>query len=243
MKKIKKTIKTFLIRIKRYFQVKNEEYQYKSLNDLKNYQIKEKKYMLDDKYSDHPYDAHYIYHPAWAIRVLKEINPKKHVDISSIMSFSTMASAFFKIDYYDFRAPNVLLDNMNFKSADLTNLPFESESIESLSCMHTIEHIGLGRYGDSINPEGDKIAISEIQRVVKKNGDILFVVPIGKPRVVFNAHRVYKYSDIIAFFSECRLNSFSVILDNHTGGLMQNVDEEELDRQNYACGCFWFKKR
>ena len=32
-------------------------------------------------------DAHYIYHPAWATRILKKINPSKHVDISSTLHF------------------------------------------------------------------------------------------------------------------------------------------------------------
>ncbi|NDC42314.1 MAG: DUF268 domain-containing protein, partial [Chitinophagia bacterium] len=56
-------------------------------------------------------------------------------------------------------------------------LPFESDSIPSLSCMHTIEHVGLGRYGDQLDPQGDLKAIAELKRVVQPGGDLLFVTP------------------------------------------------------------------
>ena len=84
-------------------------------------------------------------------------------------------------------------------SADLTQLHFESESIESLSCLHTVEHIGLGRYGDPIDYDGDLKAIRELKRVVVKGGSILFVVPVGKPKIIFNAHRIYSYEQIINY--------------------------------------------
>ena len=74
--------------------------------------------------------------------------------------------------------------------ADLANLPFEINSVQSLSCMHTVEHVGLGRYGDPIDPDGDLKAIKEIKRVLAVNGNLLFVVPIGKPKIVYNAHRI-----------------------------------------------------
>ena len=242
MKRINRNIQKRLAKIKRYFEVKEEERIYKSRNATSNYQITSHKYMLNDKYDTHPFDAHYIYHPSWAIKILKEINPKKHIDISSIMYFATMASAFINVDYYDYRALHINLPNLRCKNADLTKLPFEDSSIESISCMHTVEHIGLGRYGDTIDPDGDKKAISELQRVTKSKGDILFVVPVGKPKVVFNAHRVYKYFDIIKLFNSCGLKKFSVILDNPKDGLLDNVPEKVINQQNYACGCFWFKK-
>jgi SAM-dependent methyltransferase len=196
---------------------------------------------LKDKITTTPFDQHYIYHPAWAARIIAKNRPAEHVDISSILSFSTIVSAFIPIKFYDYRPAHLQLNNLQSNFADLMQLPFETDSIESLSCMHTIEHIGLGRYGDAINPEGDIKAIKELQRVTKKGGTILFVTPVGKPRIEFNAHRIYSFEQIVSYFSGCSLNEFTLIPDN--GGLIQPADPALAQQQQYGCGCFWFIKQ
>ena len=198
---------------------------------------------LNDKTTNTEFDAHYIYHTAWAARVLKQINPALHIDISSALYFSTLISAFIPVTFYDFRPANIILSNLEMKSADLCNLHFENNSLESISCMHVVEHIGLGRYGDPLDYEGDLKAIKELKRVLKPGGDLLFVVPIGKPKIMFNAHRIYSYEQIITYFKELYLKEFSLIPDNGQEiGLVENAKQVLADKQYYACGCFWFKK-
>ena len=51
-------------------------------------------------------------------------------------------------------------------------------------------------YLSPIDPEGDLKAVKELSRVVTKGGSLLFVVPVGKPRIQFNAHRIYSYKKI-----------------------------------------------
>ena len=106
--------------------------------------------------------------------------------------------------------------------------------------MHTIEHIGLGRYGDEIDPQGDIKAINELKRVLAQNGDLLFVTPVGKPKIEFNAHRIYSYEQIKEYFSPLTIKEFSLIPDS--GGIIINADPALVKEQNYGCGCFWFKK-
>lgn len=198
---------------------------------------------LNDATGNTFFDTHYIYHLAWAARKLKEINPSKHVDISSSLHFSTIISSYIPTEFYDYRPANIKLDNLTMNAADLVKLPFESNSIESLSCMHTVEHIGLGRYGDKLDYDGDLKAISELQRVLSKNGNLLFVVPIGKPRIVFNAHRIYGYQQILDLFDSFELCNYSLIPDNaENDGIIENATKELSDKQNYGCGCFLFKK-
>lgn len=198
---------------------------------------------LNDNTNKTSFDRHCIYHPAWAARILKEDNPKVHTDISSTLHFCSIVSAFIPVDFYDYRPAELNLKGLKSSHADLLNLPFEDDSVESLSCMHTIEHVGLGRYGDPIDPEGDLKAIKELKRVLAVGGNLLFVVPIGKPRVMFNAHRIYSYDQIIKYFSDLKLMDFSLIPDNEKdGGIVQNPSDKLLNKQKYACGCFWFKK-
>jgi SAM-dependent methyltransferase len=189
-------------------------------------------------------EPHYTYHPAWAARVLAQTKPAKHIDISSITYFSNIASAFVPMEFYDYRPAKIVLPNYKSGRADLTNLHFESDSIESLSCMHTVEHIGLGRYGDPLDVDGDKKAMNELARVLAVNGALLFVVPIGNPRIEFNAHRVYAYEQIIENFKTLTLKEFTLIPDDFTDvGYITNPPAELIAKQHWGCGCFWFTKK
>ncbi|MDQ2799362.1 MAG: DUF268 domain-containing protein, partial [Armatimonadota bacterium] len=197
-----------------------------------------------DRTNDTAFDRQYVYHPAWAARILSETKPKEHIDISSILHFCSIVSAFIPVKFYDYRPADLILDGLTTGQADLTALPFESDSIASLSCMHTVEHIGLGRYGDPLDPEGDLKAMRELKRVLAPGGDLLFAVPVGKPKLMFNGHRIYAYAQIVDAFSGLDLKEFSLILDDsQPGGLVRNASEDLADAQNYGCGCFWFRKR
>ena len=55
----------------------------------------------------------------------------------------------------------------------------------------SIEHSGLGRYGDSLNPNGDIEAMDEIYKKLKNNGILLLGIPIGRDALTWNNHRVY----------------------------------------------------
>ncbi|HXA02813.1 MAG TPA: DUF268 domain-containing protein [Cytophagaceae bacterium] len=198
---------------------------------------------LYDKVSTTPFDRHYIYHPAWAARILSKTKPNFHIDISSLLDFSTIVSAFIPVKFYDYRPAKVQLNNLSAEAADLTALPFPSDSVKSISCMHTVEHIGLGRYGDPLDYDGDIKAINELKRVTAPNGNLLFVVPIGKSIIMFNAHRIYSYDQVISYFDGFDLMDFSLIPDNENEGSLSQATKEMADLQNYACGCFWFKKK
>lgn len=198
---------------------------------------------LFDKNTTTTFDKHYIYHTAWAARKLKELLPQEHIDISSYTYFSTLLSAFIPIKFFDYRPAEIKLGNYTSEHADITALPFPDNSVLSLSCMHVVEHIGLGRYGDPIDVDGDLKAISELKRVISTNGHLLFVVPIGKAKIIFNAHRIYSYDQILSYFQEFELQEFTLIPDQSYETLIVNATKELSDKQHYACGCFWFKKK
>jgi hypothetical protein len=199
---------------------------------------------VEDQTTQSPFDRHYIYHPAWAARVLTKVKPKKHVDFSSTLIWSAIISAFFPVDFYDYRYAPIVLEGLKSGFQNLTQLTFESNSLESVSCMHVLEHIGLGRYGDPIDPEGDLKAISELIRVTKIGGHILIVVPVGKAKLMFNAHRIYDYSDFCKLFSQnAVLVEFALVPDGEASdGLIYNPVSSIIDQQEYGCGCFWFQK-
>ena len=198
---------------------------------------------LDDRKGTSGFDRHYFYHLAWAARVLAEARPPVHIDISSNLRFCATVSAFVPIQFYEYHPPDVRLDGLTTGKADLLALPFEDASIMSLSCMHVVERIGLGSYGDDLDPDGDLKAMNELQRLLARRGQLLFVVPVGQPRLQFNAHRIYSVQQVLDGIANLKLKEFALIPDNaRQGGLIRNASREMADAQQYGCGCFWFKK-
>jgi hypothetical protein len=186
------------------------------------------------------FDAHYVYHTSWAARRLLQHPVQEHVDIGSDVRFATMASAFQPIRFLDYRPAWIQLSGLACGHANLLGLQMPDASIPSLSCMHVVEHIGLGRYGDPIDFHGAARAMGELERVLAPGGLLYFVVPVGEPAVVFNAHRVFRASDVVQAFPSLELVEFSLVRDD--GRFEENVSPQAADGQRYACGCFLLRK-
>lgn len=187
------------------------------------------------------FDGHYVYHLAWAARILSETKPTHHIDIASSLHFCSLVSAFMPVTFLDFRPAPLTLDNLKCEAGDLNALPFADQSVDSISCMHVVEHIGLGRYGDPLDPLGDVKAMQELQRVVAPGGTLLFVTPVGGSKVCFNAHRIYNPQTIVETFSDLTLREFSLVPDDYMNdGFWRNATFEQALAQDYGCGCFWF---
>lgn len=230
----------------RSFRKEFDEFKRLAENRPKRFDIlwKNKNIQLNDRTKTTSYDGHYVLHTAWAARILAKTRPAKHVDISSSLYFSAIVSAFIPIDFYDYRPAFMNLSDLNSKAGNLMALSFPDDSVNSISCMHTIEHIGLGRYGDPLDPDGDLKAVAELKRVAAPGGNLLFVSPIGRSKLMFNGHRIYSYGQIMQYFKGFELKEFSLIPDSvRKDGLISNASQALADKQNYGCGCFWFVKR
>jgi hypothetical protein len=199
---------------------------------------------LRDATSTTAFDRHYVFHTAWAARILAETGVREHVDVASSLYFATSASAFLKIQFIDFRPAQLGLSNLDSRAGTLMSLPFADSSLSSVSCMHVVEHVGLGRYGDSLDYEGDLKAVAELARVVSSGGQLLLVVPVGgEARIQFNAHRIYTYRQVVDMLPSFSLHEFALIPDDGAeDGLIRHAAPELADRQRYGCGCFHFVK-
>jgi len=202
----------------------------------------DRKPCLEDNTEYTAFDAHYVFHTAWAARIVAETRPEKHVDISSSLYFCSIVSAFTPVEFYDYRPVQLGVDGLACGRSDLLALPFADGSLRSVSCMHVTEHVGLGRYGDPLDPDGDLKAMAELQRVVAPDGNLLFVAPVGRPKVMFNAHRIYRAQQVIDGFPKMRLAEFSLVPDWPKCELIRDAPLELADAQSYGCGCFWFRR-
>ena len=149
-------------------------------------------------------------------------------------------SATTKTIFVDYRPLRVHLSNFLPLGGDIVRLPFRTGSITSLSCLHVLEHVGLRRYGDPINPEGSRTAATELQRVLKPGERLFLSVPAGRERVCFNAHRVFSPGTVKNFFQELQLKAFSLVDD--AGLFHEEISPEGVDNLDYGCGLFEFVK-
>lgn len=185
-------------------------------------------------------DHHYFYQQLWAFKNILNSKPLAHLDLGSTVAFSGYLAQTIPTTFADLRPPEINIKNLKILKANILNLPFDNESQESISCLHVIEHIGLGRYGDALNPNGSQQACAEIQRILKKGGRLYLSVPIGVERICFNAHRVFNPKTIIEYFPGLKLIEFSVVDDN--GRFRENTNWQDFQLLDYGCGLFLFEK-
>lgn len=231
---------------------------------------------LNDKYAQNGgvIDNSYYIQDIWGARKVYENRPSVHYDVgSSVWGFiAHLFGINQRIVLLDIRPMNndfntkflrgEYAHNVNggggltYIQADATNLEnIKDNSLESLSALCSVEHFGLGRFGDSIDPMAWEKALKAFQRVLRPNGKLYFSVPVGQNnKVCFNAHRVYTPQIIIDTLNECEILEMSYIdgFDTkmciwHENGTLK-IDEKALqdipDRQKGgAVGLFEFKKK
>ena len=213
---------------------------YASLPDAEPIRFIDSYPQLHDRTGTTGIDAHYFYTNGWAMRRIVAQQPVHHVDIGSQTMFVNLLSAVLPVTFVDYRPLEANIEGLNNCSGDILSLPFADGSIASLSCLHVAEHIGLGRYGDPLNPEGTRQACAELQRVLEPGGNLYFVLPVGSPRVCFNAHRIHAPQTIVEYFARLQLVEFSGVHDE--GHYIERVSLDEFASSRYACGMFWFQK-
>jgi len=196
--------------------------------------------MITDRTATTRVDIHYFYQAVWAMERIARIKGSIHVDVGSEVGFIGMLTTHLPVLFIDIRPVRVKLPYLSSLAGSLLNLPLATHSVISLSCLHVVEHVGLGRYGDPLNPLGTRLASEELSRVLMPGGDLFFSTPVGRPRVCFNAHRIHTPQQILTYFKGLELVEFSVVDDR--GQFMTDVQPEQMNTVNYACGLFWFRR-
>ena len=195
---------------------------------------------LTDWVASTPFDPHYFYQGAWLARQLATRSVPRHVDIGSSVMMLSVMSAWVPTVFVDFRPLRAGLEGIESVAGTINALPFADAALPSLSCLHVIEHVGLGRYGDPIDPEGARRAAAELARVLAAGGRLYLSTPVGRERVCFNAHRVFAPATIAAWFGDFRLVRFSLVDD--AGCFHDDVLPAAADGLDYGCGMFVFER-
>ena len=186
--------------------------------------------------------GHYFYQDIWALNKLAKFKPSEHHDVGSRFDgFTGQATAICPIICWDIRPPQFKLPRFEFRQGSVLSLPVTDRSITSLSCLHVAEHIGLGRYGDTIDPEGTAKALNELMRVLAPGGQLLFSMPVGEEKVCFNAQRIWHPEKPISILKELELVEFNAVDDNDN--YLEDISPMELENSKCSCGLYLFRRK
>lgn len=197
--------------------------------------------VLNDKTLTTGIDAQYFYQGVWAFEKIYKSKATEHIDIGSQSNLVSFLTVITNVKFVDIRPLKAKLNNFTSIKGNILNLPFADDSVNSLSCLHVTEHIGLGRYGDQLDPLGTEKACKELARVLAPGGNLYFSLPIGKPRLCFNAHRIHSLSQVLNFFQDLEIAELIVIDDR--GRLIENPGIYDFDEALYSGGLFHFRKK
>ncbi len=221
---------------------------YRKLNTRPTFEIQEK-YMwpiATDKYVEAGNVDDYFQQDLWAAKLIYKSGVKKHFDIGSRLDgfIAHLLAMDIEVSMIDIREFPAEAENLYTVVDDATNLEqIPDDSIESMSALCSLEHFGLGRYGDPIDPEACFKCFDAIQRKLKKGGRLYISVPIASERVEFNAHRIFYASTIVECFSDMILEEFSVSADGVLESHVEDIHKYDDDECDYRFGLFYFVKK
>lgn len=189
--------------------------------------------------------GHYFHQDLFVARKINTKNPELHVDVGSrVDGFVAHVASFRDIEVIDIRPLVSSVKSIKFIQADMmSSTGALVDYCDSLSSLHALEHFGLGRYGDPIDPDGHLHGLAQMHRMLKQGGSFYLSVPIGPQRIEFNAHRVFSVAYILSIVADkFRVDAFSFVDDS--GDLHTNVSlDSELVDNSYGCffGCGIFE--
>lgn len=222
---------------------------YTRLNKRKSFEIKPESMwpIITDKYAMAGTMNNYFWQDLWAARHIIGEGCKEHYDIGSRIDgfIAHLLAAGIKVNMIDIREFPGKVDNLCTIVDDATLLNHvEDNSLRSLSALCSLEHFGLGRYGDKVDPEACFKCFEQINKKMQTLGKLYISVPIGRERVEFNAHRVFAAQTIVQSFPEFELEEFSCAaegqIEYHVS--IHKYDYDEHDGE-YRYGLFRFVKR
>ena len=219
------------------------EYRRRNRNPKFRIRIGELLFMTRDRFaSAGTAKGHYFLQDLWAARHLYGRGVREHMDVGSrVDGFVAHVLTFCRVTYVDLRPLPAALENLEYRQGSLLDLPMEDSSVRSLSCLHVLEHVGLGRYGDPVDPEGYLRAAAELARVLAPGGVLLLSTPIGQERLCFDAHRVFDPGTVAEAFRGLDLLEFHLVDDDGLRILLE-ASFEAARKCDYGCGLFVFSK-
>lgn len=188
-------------------------------------------------------DGHYFWQDLYCAQWINSRNPTNHLDIGSrIDGFVAHLLASREVTVLDIRKLESKIPNLNFMQMDLQYAPDNLvKSFDSVSSLHSIEHFGLGRYGDLLEIDGHTKGLVNISKLVNPDGYLYISFPIGESEIQFNQQRIIDPTWPIDILEEFELQRFMLI--PWRGSPRLDVRPEEVDKSKFGqAGLYEFRR-
>lgn len=181
-----------------------------------------------------PIEPIYFYQDSWAFEKILKHSPVFHVDVGSHHKFVALLSKAIPVTFVDVRPLSLPLDSLKFQKGSILSLPFRDTTVPSVSSLCVVEHIGLGRYGDPLDPLGSEKAIQELKRIVQPGGNLYLSLPLdNENRTYFNAHRAFKEDYLFSLFEPFEIIECRYIYGRNFGNQRKS---------EFGTGCYHLKR-
>jgi hypothetical protein len=194
--------------------------------------------------------GHYFHQDLLVARLIYEAKPRRHVDVGSrVDGFVAHVAVFREIEIFDIRPLVSRAPNLVFRQADMSDEKFTPPGLsDSASCLHTLEHFGLGRYGDPVDANAYLRGWANLHKLLEPGGTLYFSTPIGTQRIEFDGQRVFSVKYLRDGMIRPWYDIARMWYVDDRGELHGPVspDGPEADRNfggEHGCGIFELKKR
>ncbi|CAN2170009.1 Protein of unknown function DUF268, Caenorhabditis species [Candidatus Nanopelagicaceae bacterium] len=227
-----------LIGIPRYF---SDLFLYLRKAELKGFSLSPA--LTDFNDSSGAADGHYFWQDLICARWIYGENPESHIDIGSrVDGFIAHLLTFRKVQILDIRELRTNVDGLTSIVEDLQGEGVQLPVSDSISSLHSIEHFGLGRYRDTVDPSGHVRGLLNISKMVRPGGHLYVSFPIGEEKVEFNAQRIIDPLWAVNHLTNFELESF--VLIPWKGEPVFNVSPREVNKKiRGQAGLYKFKKK
>lgn len=191
----------------------------------------------------------YFWQDLYIARKIFQANPDTHVDIGSRFDgFVAHVASYREIEVIDIRPIQAIIPGVTFRQMDMMSSdPALQNYCDSVSCLHALEHFGLGRYGDPLDAEGHAKGLQNLARLLKPSGRLYLSVPVGRERVEFNANRVFCPEQLLRLAEHMGLALDSLGWIAPEGAVSESndplADVLRLKNVHYVLGIFIFTKQ
>lgn len=188
--------------------------------------------------------GHYFHQDLWAARRINMLSPSHHIDVGSrVDGFVAHLLTFMSVTVIDVRPLVSKVSGLTFTQKDMmVKNGAEGLSSESVSCLHALEHFGLGRYGDPFDLNGWHKGLTNLASIVKEGGRLYLSVPVGPQAIEFNAHRIFSPQTIVDEAGKLGLSLYEFSFIDDEGDFHQAVNIDASSGCRFGCGCFEFIK-
>jgi hypothetical protein len=162
--------------------------------------------------SDEPF-SHYDAFYYWIARDMSQKAGQKILDVGGKKLINGWLSVLNEVTAVNLSTPADGISNVRYVKADVTKpLPFNDGEFDVFISPASLNLIGLGRYGDTVDAQAIPNFVSELSRCMKLHSVMYISVVFGTDQVLFNHHFVFSFLTIKKLFANWKVEEY--LIDN-----------------------------